>query len=138
MDREQARQMFSRYHDGDLGDEERRELELFLEGDREAHEEWEAFRSTVEEVSGLHDLHPPNDFTRSIQQTIRRRSRGRFFSQQRPFSVHFAFVSFVLILLFILVYLLLTSTSEIRLGEPAVPSEHSEDLKGEERGAADR
>lgn len=117
MDREAARELFSRYHDGDLSDGERRALEALLEEDPEARAEWETFRRTVEEISGLNRLQPPPSFAADVERKIRKRSRGRFFGEQRSFSLQFAVVSFILILLFMLAYLVLTATTEIELVE---------------------
>jgi ferric-dicitrate binding protein FerR (iron transport regulator) len=124
MDRDRARELFSRYRDDDLSAEERASLEAFLEADPDSRREWEEFQRTLDEVSGLHLLQPPPGFAEAVEQKIRKRSRGRFFSEQRPTATWFAVVSFVLILFFVLAYLVLSETVRIeRVEEEPAPLE---------------
>jgi anti-sigma factor RsiW len=113
MDHNRAKDLFTQYHEGDLGDEDLADLERHLEGCDECRGEWETYRKTIDGVSGLFELSAPVDFTKSVEQKIRKRSRGRFFGDQRSFSMQFAVVSFILILLFILAYLVMTAATEI-------------------------
>jgi anti-sigma factor RsiW len=113
MDHDRAREAFTRLHEGELSDEEREQLERHLDECEECSTEWDSYRRTVDEVSGLLQTALPPDFARSVEQKIKKRSRGRFFGEQRPFSMQFAMVSFILILLFILAYLVLTAATEI-------------------------
>jgi len=117
MDHEQAREMFTAYHDGDLPGVERSALEEHLAGCGACAAEWETYRTTVEEISGLHRLMAPEGFTREVEQKIHRRSRGRFFGPQRPHSLQFAVVSFILIVLFVMAYLVMTYATEITVLE---------------------
>jgi ferric-dicitrate binding protein FerR (iron transport regulator) len=127
MDRDRAREWFSRYRDDDLSAEERASLEAFLEQDPECRREWEEFQRTLDEVSGLHLLQPPAGFVEAVERKIRKRSRGRFFGAQRPAATWFAVVSFVLILFFILAYLVLAETVRIeRVEEEPAPDETAE------------
>jgi ferric-dicitrate binding protein FerR (iron transport regulator) len=121
MDRERAREMFSRSRDDDLSTDERAEFEAFLEQDPECRREWEEFQRALDEVSGLHLLQPPEGFVEAVEQKIRRRSRGRFFGDSRPNATWFAIVSFVLILFFLLAYLLLAETVRVEGLEEAPP-----------------
>jgi anti-sigma factor RsiW len=124
MDHDRAKELFTRLHEGDLADEERAELERHLDECEKCRAEWDIYRITVDEVSGLLQALPPADFSRSVQQKIRKRSRGRFFGEQRPFSIWFAVVSFILIVLFVLAYLVLTASTEIQIvGESEEPDE---------------
>jgi len=113
MDHDRAKELFTQYHEGDLGDEERARLERHLEECAECRGEWEVYRKTIDGVSGLFQLNAPDGFSRAVEQKIKRRSRGRFFGDQRPVSMQFAVVSFILILLFILAYLVMTAATEI-------------------------
>jgi anti-sigma factor RsiW len=117
MDHDRAKELFTRLHEEDLADQERAALERHLDECEGCRAEWESYRLTIDEVSGLLEALPPEDFTHSVQQKIRKRSRGRFFGEQRPFSIWFAVVSFILILLFILAYLVLTASTEIFIVE---------------------
>jgi anti-sigma factor RsiW len=113
MERDRARELFSRYRDDDLPAGERAALEAFLGQDPGCRREWEEFQRTLDEVSGLHLLQPPAGFVAAVEQKIRKRSRGRFFGEQRPAATWFAVVSFALILFFLLAYLLLAETVRI-------------------------
>jgi len=117
MDHERAKELFTSYHDEELSPEEAAALEQHLAGCEPCRLEWEDYRRTIDEISGLHLLRPPADFTHNVEQKIRRRSRGRFFGEQRSLGTHFAVVSFILILLFILAYLVLTAVTEITVAE---------------------
>lgn len=117
MDHARARDLFFEYHDDELDDAVRAELEAHLDSCAECRREWEAYRATVDEISGLHALAPDDEFVRQIEQRIKRRSRGRFFSNQGQFSVRFAIVSFVLIMLFLLAYLFLSAGPEFEMVE---------------------
>lgn len=140
MDHDRAKDLFTQYHDGDLSDEDLAELERHLEGCDECREEWETFRKTIDGVSGLFELTAPDGFTRAVEQKIKKRSRGRFFGDQRPFSMQFAVVSFILILLFILAYLVMTAATEIIiLDQSQEQVEQTDDSpSAPEKGAAGR
>jgi anti-sigma factor RsiW len=136
MDHDRAKEFFTRLHEGDLTDEERADLERHLDECEQCRSEWESYRLTVNEVSGLLQALPPEAFTHSVQQKIRKRSRGRFFGEQRPFSIWFAVVSFILILLFMLAYLVMTAATEIQiLDESETPDEQA---SAQERDAGGR
>lgn len=115
MDCKQAESLYIDYYDKSLPEEQCRALEAHLKTCSACQESWAAYQRMIEEVSGLHPLTPPEEFVQSVKQKIRRRSKGRFFRDSGPHSVRFAIVSFVLIILFILAYLVLIATSEIRL-----------------------
>jgi len=115
MNHFQARDQFTRYHDGDLSDKEHRDVEDHIKNCKDCHQEWEAFKLTVTEISGLLQLEPPSNFALNVEQKIKKRSKGRFFGNENSFSTHFAVISFILILLFILAYLVLTATSEVTI-----------------------
>ena len=135
MEHEKARELFTDYLDGELAGEEKAALEEHLAQCEECRSEWETFSRTVEEVSGLLSVAAPEDFAREVEQKIRRRSKGKFFSEERSYSLHFAVVSFILIILFIIAYLLLSSVTEI-----IVLEQGTDDAGpiGEETGGAER
>jgi anti-sigma factor RsiW len=65
-----------------LPEARQREIEEHLAGCepcRRAHEE---LRDTLTALSGLHRMGAPQHFEREVEETIRRRSRGRFFGRK--------------------------------------------------------
>jgi anti-sigma factor RsiW len=127
MDHDRAKELFTQYHEGDLGDEELAQLEQHLAECDECREEWETYRRTIDGLSGLYQMSAPEGFTHAVEQKIKKRSRGRFFGEQRPFSMQFAVVSFILILLFILAYLVMTAATEIIILDQSGESGESDD-----------
>ena len=115
MDHQEAKELFTSYHDGELSDTQRAVLENHLSTCDECNAEWQAFQKLMAEVSGLMNLSPPKDVVRSVERKIHRRSRGKFFGRSKSSNVQFALVSFILILLFMLAYLMLTAVNEIVL-----------------------
>ncbi len=110
--------LFLAYQDGDLKGDELRALEEHLASCDSCAAEWAAYQATLGEVSGLFRVEPSDGFTQRVKQTIGKRSRGRFFGEQRNLSISFAIVSFLLILLVLLAYLYISSNREIILLSP--------------------
>ena len=106
MDHQQARELFSDFLEGDLPAERAAALRAHLDGCEACREEIEILRTTLQSLSGLHDLPAPAQFTSRVEHTIRRRSRGRFFGDQ-PLWGRFPFewVSFVIIVALLVLYL---------------------------------
>lgn len=126
MEHQQARDMFTNYHDGDLSEDDKTLLEAHLNTCEECKGEWSAFERTMNEVSGLLHMAPPRDLAQNIESKIHRRSKGRFFGKQRNNNIQFALVSFILVLLFMLAYLMLTAVNDIIvLDEKSRPSDSS-------------
>ncbi len=117
MEHQEACELFTAYADGELTDVDQAGLEAHLRSCDACREEWEAYRRTMEEVSGLLAVPPPPDTVRLVEKKIARRSRGRFFAETRSTGMSFAMVSFILVLFFILAYLLLTAVNEIQVME---------------------
>lgn len=115
---EDVRGLFLAYHDGDLAHDERQALEAHLNECEACVAEWTAYSRTLDEVSGMFQLSAPKDFTERVKHTIGRRSKGRFFGDDRNFSISFAVVSFILILFFLLAYLFLYADRSITLVSP--------------------
>jgi len=114
MDCKQAESLFIGYHDGELSSEQKRELEQHLTQCDACRVSWDEYRRMIGEVSGLHQLTLSDEFVNKVTQKIRRRSKGRFFKEPGPFSVRFAIISFLLIILLILAYLFIIATKEIK------------------------
>lgn len=123
-----AKDLFLSYHDGELTGDELTALEAHLSSCEACAAEWDAYRLTLGEVSGMFRVEPSEDFTQRVKQAIGKRSRGRFFGEQRNLSISFAIVSFLLILVVLLAYLLITSSKRIELLPPS--EDHASDAEG--------
>jgi len=105
MDHERVKASFTCYHDGNLSEEDRRILEEHLAVCDDCRKEWETYCRTVGEISGLRDIVPPHDFARHVVQEIRRRKVGESFVEKSLLGIKIAVLSFVLMMIFLLVYL---------------------------------
>lgn len=119
MNCEDARDQFLAYHDGDLSREEKAQLEAHFDGCGFCRADWDAYLRTLGEISGMFRVAPMDGFTQKVKRTIGKRSRGRFFPDDRKLGVSFAIVSFLLILLVMLAYLWMVSAKEVELIAPA-------------------
>jgi anti-sigma factor RsiW len=126
MNCEHAKALFLAYHDEDLCEEEAAALKAHLEECATCAADWEAYRLTLNEVSGMFTLKPPEDFTLRVKQTIVKRSRGKFFAENKTIGLSFAVVSFLLILLFLTAYLYLFSARQITVVPSSSNSSSSE------------
>jgi len=124
-----AKTLFFAYQDGDMKSSERRGFEKHLAKCGTCQREWDDYQRTLAEITGMHDLLPPADFVSKVKSTIGKRSKGRFFGESSHPSIVFAVVSFILILLFLLAYLVITHSTEIHV-EPADGHEVSETAEG--------
>ena len=140
MDCTKAKELFVDYSDGVLANGERGALEKHLDGCASCKRDLTTYRQAMNEVSGLHYVSPESGFTSRVKKTIDRRSRGRFFGTEPSYSLKFAVISFVLILLFLLAYYYVFSgvvVKEIDLRETPdsqtvqSPGMESGDLSGE-------
>ena len=116
---EEATALFLSAHDGDLSEEEKRAFEAHLADCETCEADWKAYLLTLDEVSGMYPLAPPEEFTLKVKQAIGRRSKGRFFGEERPVGMSFAIVSFILIVLVLLAYLYISSGREISFMSPS-------------------
>lgn len=107
MDHDSVKELLSDYLEGELPDEQRDEVKAHLDGCADCRAELEALERTLSSLSGLRPLPPPPDFGRKVQQRIRRRSRGRFFSPETVLTrVPWEWISFVIIMLMLVMYYL--------------------------------
>lgn len=104
-----------------LSAERQREVEAHLatcEGCRLAYEE---YREAVSALSGLHKMGAPQHFEREVEETIHRRSRGRFFGR-KTFGdrVPFELIAVLVLVLGLLLFFLLWSsrTGSLRYEKP--------------------
>ena len=102
---------FSSYLDGDISDEDRREVEQHLAVCTECRTELLRLRTTLTQLGGLKQR-APGSFLNDIQTQIRERSRGRFFGRRRLLfgRVPYEWVSLAMIVA-MLVYYILTNQS---------------------------
>ncbi|MBN2343630.1 MAG: zf-HC2 domain-containing protein [Deltaproteobacteria bacterium] len=121
MEHQEVKDLFTEYHDGDLSDEKKKELETHLQSCDECRTEWQAFEKTMNEISGLYHFAPPQDLAKNVEHKIHRRSRGKFFGKQKGNNIQFALISFILVLLFMLAYLMLTAVNEIIVLDDQAP-----------------
>ncbi|MCK9462806.1 MAG: zf-HC2 domain-containing protein [Proteobacteria bacterium] len=105
MDHESARACFTGYHDGELSEGDRRSLEEHLAACPGCAAEWDSYRRTMEEVSGLRVMAPPEHFEKQVALAIALRGRRRTFGGLSLVGVRIAVLSLVLIMLLIMGYL---------------------------------
>ena len=109
MDREQARDLFSAYREGELPPDQVQKLELFLDQDEECRADYELFCRTLDTLATLREQPAPDDFVEKLQGRMRRRSGGKLFGMSRSSvvpRVPYELFSLVLILILLAVYLL--------------------------------
>jgi anti-sigma factor RsiW len=79
MSHSSNQQLFSRYVDGDLSDEQRSTFEQRLEEDGEFRRDFKAYETMVTAVRDLPSEGADDAFVSDAQEALRRRSGGRFF-----------------------------------------------------------
>ena len=119
MNCEDAKGLFLAYRDGDLSETESAAVASHIKECSSCAADWDAYNLTLNEVSGMFSMEAPEDFALKVKQTIGKRSRGRFFAEDRSIGISFAMVSFLLILVFLLAYLYLGSSKKITLLSPS-------------------
>jgi len=108
MDHQAAQELFSDYLEGELSPREREELSAHLQECEACREELEDLKKTMRSLSGLKALPPPAGFASKVQQKIRKRSRGRFFTPERLLMrIPFEWISFIIIMIMLAMYLLM-------------------------------
>jgi anti-sigma factor RsiW len=75
-------QDFSDYYDKALAPPRAAEVEAHLAGCDRCKEEYERFLDTMRSISGLHKMAAPQHFEKQVEETIHRRSAGRFFGRR--------------------------------------------------------
>jgi anti-sigma factor RsiW len=73
---------FSNYLDGAMSAEQRAAFENTLAESPEAKAAFDEFKRTVEAISGLHKMAAPQNFETGVEQTIHKRSAGKFFGRR--------------------------------------------------------
>ena len=125
---EEIEEQFSSYYDGELSGEEKKALEAHLKECEDCTGAYDAFRETVEALSGLGKVAAPVGFERDVESTIEKRSAGRFFSESKltdrlPLTI----VALTAIAIGVVLYILLRGSETGSLkggdgaGEPETP-----------------
>jgi predicted anti-sigma-YlaC factor YlaD len=123
--------LFSAYHDQTLADEDRGRVDRHLNECAACRAEYDSLRRTLNALSGLHKMAAPETFEGQVEQTIHRRSAGRFFGRKAfgdrvPFELLAAVALVVLVALYVVVRM--SDTGAVRINPsprsvPTVPDE---------------
>ena len=79
---EALEEKFSDYLDDGMSAEEKLAFETKLAQNDDARRAFEEFKQTIEAVSGLHKMSAPQAFEEGVEETIHRRSAGKFFGRK--------------------------------------------------------
>lgn len=82
LDSDATVELFSEYYEGNLAPEKAAELEALIKDDARYAEAYADFKKTMEMLSGMHKMSAPMDFDKKVEDTIHRRSGGRFFGKR--------------------------------------------------------
>ncbi|ACY12785.1 anti-sigma factor family protein [Haliangium ochraceum] len=113
---------FSDLHDGSLGADEARALESHLQGCDACRAAYDEFCSAVDALAGMHKMSAPQHFEREVEETIRRRSGGRFFGR-KAFGerVPFELIAVVVLVFGLVIFFAIRSsqTGSLRYEQPS-------------------
>ncbi len=128
MDHEEAQVLFSDFLEGELSAQEVAQLKEHLGDCPDCQAELDDLRQTLSSLSGMKRVPPPPDFLGKVQQRIRKRSRGRFFTPERLITrIPFEWISFIIILIMVVVYMyaLQGDMKDVRPApDPETPAKH--------------
>lgn len=98
-------ELFSEYYEGTLDAQSKVALEARLSEDPDYQSAYQEFEKTMQMLSGLHKMSAPADFDKKVEETIHRRSGGRFFGR-RAFGdrIPFEALAIVVMILAVSVY----------------------------------
>ena len=74
--------LFSEYYEESLPTDKQAELKKLINEDPQYKKAYADFEKTMELLSGMHKMSAPMDFEKKVEDTIRRRSDGRFFGRR--------------------------------------------------------
>lgn len=131
-DEVQAR--LSDYYEGLLAEEEAREVGDHLEHCTACGEAYRELEQTVGALSGLHRMAAPQTFEKGVEETIHRRSAGRFFGR-RAFGdrIPFEILAILAIALGLAIYAMLRASET---GSLSTPSGGEGEVEAPERAPA--
>lgn len=75
-------ELFSEYYEGTMDAADASKLEDRIAADAQLKKAYADFEKTMEMLSGLHKMSAPLDFDKKVEETIHRRSGGRFFGKR--------------------------------------------------------
>lgn len=75
-------ELFSEYYEGSLSENKSTEFTERLAADDKFAAAYKQFEKTMELLSGMHKMSAPLDFEKKVEDTIHRRSGGRFFGRK--------------------------------------------------------
>jgi hypothetical protein len=75
-------ELFSEYYEESLPAEKQAELKKLIADDERYAVAYADFEKTMELLSGMHKMSAPMDFDKKVEDTIHRRSDGRFFGRK--------------------------------------------------------
>lgn len=118
-----ATELFSDYYEGTLAADKRAELEARMRDEPAVATAYREFEMTMKAISGMHKMSAPMAFDKKVEETIHRRSGGRFFGRRAlgdriPYEVLAIFILLVAALVF---WLERTSSTGGHKPEPKAP-----------------
>jgi anti-sigma factor RsiW len=115
---------FSDYHEGTLDEAQRQEIEAHLAACEPCRAAYAELEGMVSALSGLHRMSAPQRFDREVQETIRRRSAGRFFGR-KAFGdrVPFELLAILVLALGLAIFFLIRSSRTGSLRYDATPEQ---------------
>ncbi len=113
---------FSDHYEKVLPAARARLLEQHLEGCARCRAEYDRFRETMEMLSGLHKVSAPERFEQQVEDTIHRRSAGKFFGR-RAFGdrVPFELLAVIALIIVVAAVLLLRFSTTGSVHDPLAP-----------------
>ena len=122
-------ELFSEFYEGGLSAEKRTELEKLIAEDERYTKAYADFEKTMEMLSGMHKMSAPMDFDKKVEDTIHRRSGGRFFGR-KAFGdrIPFELLAVVVLILAGFVYWMgrTSGTGGHKLNQDQAPEIHKE------------
>jgi len=106
LDHSEVSALLSDYYEGSLSQEKSAALNQHLSQCAECHAEYEAFKRTMGSLQKLPPISAPSDFVGKVQKKIHARSQGRFFERHFLLRIPYEWISFLLILLMLAIYLI--------------------------------
>ncbi len=75
-------ELFSEYYEGTLAPDDAKQLEARIADEPKLKAAYDDFIKTMDALSGMHKMSAPMDFDKKVEDTIHRRSGGRFFGKK--------------------------------------------------------
>jgi hypothetical protein len=122
-------ELFSEYYEGSLPSDKQAEIEKLIAEDERYTRAYADFEKTMEMLSGMHKMSAPMDFDKKVEDTIHRRSDGRFFGR-RAFGdrIPYEILAVLVMILAAFVYWMgrTSGTGGHKLNDDGAPAIHKE------------